>query len=338
MILDVHAHVTGPAGLYVYLRDLQSALGPIRPRPPEFSDDEVEASLTPHLDEVGAVGTDVQLVSPRPWAIPTADRREAVVQTITVAVNNMLARAVKLHPDRFVGVAGLPQVVGISPANCVDELERCVRELGFVGCKINPDPGEGGLQTPSMGDEHWYPLYAKMVELDVPALIHGGPFRFGREPELGYFCTEEAIAAWGLLRSRVFKEFPNLKIIVGHGGGYVPYQVGRGRAFRLNEMRRGDQVETFDAHLRRLWFDTVLYNVESLELLFKVVGVDRCVFGSDKPANGSVVDPESGRALNDIRPMIESIDWLSPTDRRAVYAGNARALFARLPAAAAVNR
>jgi 4-oxalmesaconate hydratase len=192
-----------------------------------------------------------------------------VVQTITVAVNNLLARAVKLHPDRFVGLAGLPQVVGMSPANCVDELERCVKELGFVGCKINPDPGEGGLQTPSMGDEHWYPLYAKMVELDVPALIHGGPFRFGREPELGYFCTEEAIAAWGLLRSRVFEDFPNLKIIVGHGGGYVPYQVGRGRAFRLNEMRRGDQVETFDGD--------------------------------------------------------------------AVYVGNARALFARLPSAAAVE-
>jgi 4-oxalmesaconate hydratase len=256
-----------------------------------------------------------------------------VVQTITTTVNDLLARAVRLHPDRFAGMAGLPQVAGMSPANCVDELERCVKQLGFVGCKINPDPGEGGVQTPSMGDAHWYPLYAKMVELDVPALIHGGPFRFSREPELGYFCTEEAIAAWGLLRSRVFQDFPTLKIIVGHGGGYVPYQVGRGRAFRLNEIARDAQLERFDVTLRRLWFDTVLYNSESLELLFKVVGVDRCVFGSDKPANGSVVDPETGRALNDIRLLVEAITWLTDADRAAIYAGNARQMFAGLPAA-----
>jgi predicted TIM-barrel fold metal-dependent hydrolase len=333
MILDVHAHVTGPAGLYAYFRELQSALGPMRPKRPEFSDDEIEASLTSHLAEVGGIGTDLQLVSPRPWAIPTADRRQPVVHAISGAVNDMLARVVNLHPDRFIGMAGLPQVAGVSPANCVEELERCVRELGFVGCKINPDPGEGGLETPSMGDEHWYPLYAKMVELDVPALIHGGPFRFSREPELGYFCEEEAVAAWALIRSRVFEDFPGLKIIVGHGGGYIPYQVGRGRAFRLNEIARDADRERFDVSMRRLWFDTVLYNVESLELLFKVVGVDRCLFGSDKPANGSVVDPDTGRQLNDIRPLVESIGWLSESDRAAIYERNTRQLFSRLPAA-----
>ncbi|HEV7665940.1 MAG TPA: amidohydrolase family protein [Chloroflexota bacterium] len=330
VIVDVHAHVTGPAELYAYFRELQASPGPMRPRAPTFSDEQVEASLADHLQEVASVGTDVQLVSPRPWAIPTADRREAVVQAITQRVNDIVAQAVRLHPDRLVGMAGLPQVAGMSPANCADELERCVTQLGFVGCKINPDPGEGGLQTPSMGDEHWYPLYEKMVALDVPALIHGGPYRFGREPELGYFCTEEAVAAWGLLRSRVFQDFPTLKIIVGHGGGYVPYQVGRGRAFRLNEMARAADVESFDTTLRRLWFDTVLYNIESLDLLVRVVGVDRCVFGSDKPANGSVMDPLTGRVLNDIKLLVESIDWLSDDDRAAVYVGNARALFSRL--------
>jgi 4-oxalmesaconate hydratase len=235
-----------------------------------------------------------------------------------------------LHPDRFQALCGLPQVAGMSPANCVEELERCVTELGFIGCKINPDPGEGGVETPSMGDEHWYPLYAKMVELDVPALVHGGPFRFSREPELGYFITEEAVAAWGLLRSRVFRDFPGLKIIIGHGGGYIPYQVGRGRAFRLNQQARDAELEDFDTSLRRLYFDTVLYNVESLELLFKVVGTERCLFGSDKPANGSVKDPLTGRALNDLKPLMDAVEWLTPEQRQAVCEGNARRLFSRL--------
>jgi 4-oxalmesaconate hydratase len=82
--------------------------------------------------------------------------------------------------------------------------------------------------------------------------------------------------------------------------------------------------------LRRLWFDTVLYNVESLDLLFKVVGVERCLFGSDKPANGSVLDPETSRALNDIKPLVEALDWLTPSNQAAVYEGNARQLFSRL--------
>jgi 4-oxalmesaconate hydratase len=96
-------------------------------------------------------------------------------------------------------------------------------------------------------------------------------------------------------------------------------------------------LERFDVSLRRLWFDTVLYNAESLELLFKVVGTDRCLFGSDKPANGSVVDPETGRALNDIRPLIEAIPWLTPRARADVCETNARQLFTRLPSAEVGN-
>jgi 4-oxalmesaconate hydratase len=83
--------------------------------------------------------------------------------------------------------------------------------------------------------------------------------------------------------------------------------------------------------LRRLYFDTVLYNQESIELLFKVVGTDRCLFGSDKPANGSVIDPATGRALNDIKPLIEAVPWLSEADKAAIYERNARKVFSRIP-------
>ena len=78
------------------------------------------------------------------------------------------------------------------------------------------------------------------------AMVHGGPFRFSREPELGYFCTEETVAAFAVLRSRVLKDFPTLKLIIGHGGGYLPYQVGRARAFRLNEQARNADLDSFD--------------------------------------------------------------------------------------------
>ena len=104
------------------------------------------------------------------------------------------------------------------------------------------------------------------------------------------------------------------------------------RAFRLNERGRGDasEWEPFETTLRRLYFDTVLFDQEALELMFKVCGVDRCLFGSDKPANGSAIDPRTGRSLNDVKPLIDAIPWLTEADRRAIYEGNARAVYTRL--------
>jgi 4-oxalmesaconate hydratase len=136
-----------------------------------------------------------------------------------------------------------------------------------------------------------------------------------------------------LLRSpEVWREFPNLKIIVGHGGGYIPYQYGRARCFRLNERGRADESlwEPFEESLRRLYFDTVLFDKESLELLFRICGVERCLFGTDKPANGSVIDPRTGRSLNDVKQLIDAIEWLTDDDRYAIYEGNARRLYSRL--------
>ncbi|MSQ24124.1 MAG: amidohydrolase [Chloroflexi bacterium] len=332
MIIDTHAHISGPMEMYEYFRGLAgtsgggAAVGKFA-----FSDERLEESLKDHMVEVSGAGTDLQLVCPRPWAVPTGDRRAPLILEVTRQVNDMVARSVKLHPDRFVGLGALPQRAGVSPKLCAEELERCVKELGFIGFKINPDPGEGAAESPHMGDEYWYPLYEKMVEFDVPGLIHGGPYRFSREPELGYFVTEESVAGWALLRTpQVFKDFPNLKIIIGHGGGYIPYQVGRAKGFRIAEMARDPSRESLEESLHHLYYDTVLYNQESIELLIKVVGVDRCLFGSDKPANGSVIDPKTGHALNDIKQYIDAIEWLSEADRYAIYEGNARQVYSRL--------
>jgi len=331
MIIDVHAHATAPDEIYAFNYRIMGA--PARFRgggSPVVSDERIAAVMEDHIRQVKAVGTDLQLISPRPWAFPTSIADEVAVRLMAQAANDVIARTVALFPSMFSGIAGLPQCAGVNPANCVEELERCVNDLGFAGCKINPDVGEGDGTTPPMGDEWWYPLYAKMVELDVPGLIHTGGRRNTREPEAGHFPNEETVAAHSLLGSRVFKEFPTLKLIVGHGGGYMPYQIGRQRAPRFNAMRRNPELESFDRSLRRLYYDTVLYNVESLELLFKIATVDQCLFGSDKPATGSAVDPETGKSLDDIKPTIESIAWLSDADRAKVFEGNAARLYTRL--------
>ncbi len=136
-----------------------------------------------------------------------------------------------------------------------------------------------------------------------------------------HFINEETIAVFGLVNSNVFRDFPNLKILVSHGGGAIPYQLGR---FQSGGNRRG---MNFLEAARKLYYDTVLYTADALHLLIKTMGPDRCLFGAECPGVGSTIDPATGRTLDDVKPMIESIEWLTAAQKRAIYEDNARKLF-----------
>jgi predicted TIM-barrel fold metal-dependent hydrolase len=238
--------------------------------------------------------------------------------------NNIIAKQTKLYPNVFRGMCGLPQSPGVSPANCLKELERCVKELGFAGCLINPDPGEAsGIETPALGDRYWYPLYEKLVELDVPGHVHSAGCRSDRLPYSLHFINEESIAVVSLLNSNVFKDFPTLKILVSHGGGAIPYHWAR---FEASSLRQPGATR-FSERMRNLYYDTVIYSSDSLALLIKTVGADRCVFGTERPGVGTVKDPRTGKWMDETRFLIEAFDWLSDADKRLIFEGNAKKLF-----------
>jgi 4-oxalmesaconate hydratase len=240
-------------------------------------------------------------------------------------MNDLVYRTVQMFPDRFRAVAGLPQYRDSSPANCIAELEFRVHEQGFIGCLLNPDPTEGdAAPPPGLGDEFWYPLYEKLCELDIPALIHSAGSCSPRESYTLKFINEESIAITSLMSSKVFERFPNLKLIVPHGGGAIPYHMGRFRAWTL---RNGG--EYFDDKLKRLHFDTCTYDKDALELLFKVVGADRVLFGTEKPGTGSARNPATGLDFDDLKPVIEGIAFLSEQDRRNVFECNCRRVYSR---------
>jgi predicted TIM-barrel fold metal-dependent hydrolase len=189
---------------------------------------------------------------------------------------------------------------------------------------LNPDPYENsGTEAPTLGDRYWYPIYEKLCELDVPAHIHGTGSRSERSPYSVHFINEESIAVFGLVNSNVFNDFPNLKIVVSHGGGAIPYQLGR---FEAPSLRRGTGARFSDG-MRKLYYDTVLYTEDALRLLIKTVGVDRCLFGTECPGVGSSVDPATGRSMDNVKPMIENIEWLSAADRKKIFEDNAKAVF-----------
>ena len=330
MIIDAHAHVVAPPALYAYRSLLIATDGHGAP-PPTISDAALAESAASNVAIMDAVHTDVQLISPRPFQQGHSMRPPAIVDAWIRENNDLIARTVELHPDRFAGVCGLPFIAEESVERVLPELERTVTSLGFVGVQLNPDPTEGRGFVPGMGDRYWYPLYEKLCELDVPAMVHSAACHNGRETYSEHFITEESIAILSLLRSTVLDDFPDLRLIISHGGGSVPYQVGRWRAGRLNPIIGGHPDATpFDELLRRLWFDTVLYNQESLELLFRIVGTDRCLFGTEKPGSGSAVDPATGLAFDDLKPVIEGIDFLSAGDRAGIFCDNAQRAFPRL--------
>jgi 4-oxalmesaconate hydratase len=332
VIIDAHAHLFAPASLYAYRSNLVAARGQYGYFKGEIPTAEFEKFADQNVAIMDGVGTDLQLLSPRPYLLMHGDHRWDDLLAWTRTNNDLIARTISRHPTRFRGVAGLPQSLGRPVDAVFDELKRCVEELGFVGVLVNPDPSEGTGRSPVLSDPYWFPLYERLCELDLPAHIHSCG-SCGRETYDEHFITEESLAITTLARSDVFQRYPDLKLMISHGGGSIPYQVGRWRSNRQMAIEAGrlpKDYEDFDTTLRRFWFDTCLHNKKSIELLFDVVGTDRCCFGTERPGSGAGIDARTGRPFDDLKPVIESIETLREADRAAIFAGNARKLFSRL--------
>jgi OH-DDVA meta-cleavage compound hydrolase len=331
MIIDCHAHVSAPAELWAYKASIISHRGAHGRGKVNVTDEQIRHAVEehkesfphPHLHYIDKVGTNMQLISPRPFQLMHSEEAK-LVQWFQEEVNNIIYRETKLYPDRFIGVAGIPTAAGEPLDMAIAELERCVNELGFKGTLLNPDPYENtGIHPPAMGDRYWYPLYEKLCELDVPAHIHGTGSRSPREPYSLRFINEETTAIFGLINSDVFKDFPELKIVISHGGGAMPYQLGR---FQAGSMRRPEGDRFIDG-MHKLYFDTVLYTKEAIELLLKVVGPERALFGAECPGVGSKINPDTGREMDDIAPYFHEIDFIDDDDREMIFYGNAKKVF-----------
>lgn len=230
MIIDCHGHVSAPAELFAYKASILSHRGAHGRGAVSVTDDEIRAAankveMAPvgHLDMLKRNGTDMQLISPRPFQMMHNAKPARVVHWFTEETNNIIYRQTQIFKGLFFGICGLPQVSGAPIEGVLPELTRCVVELGFKGCLLNPDPFENsGTEAPALGDRYWYPLYEKLCELDVPAHIHATGSHSERTPYTVHFINEETIAVYGLINSDVFKDFPSLKVVCSHGGGAVP--------------------------------------------------------------------------------------------------------------------
>jgi len=333
MIIDCHGHYTTTPSEHQAFRDAQLALLDDRGRPEpaaaRISDQQIRDSIEPNqLRLLRKRGGDLMLFSPRASSMEHHVPDPATARAWARACNDLVQRVVGLFPEHFAGVCQLPQTPQGPLDDSVAELERCVAELGFVACNLNPDPSGGWWTAKPLTDPFWYPLYQKMVELDVPAMIHVSTSCNPSFETLGaHYLNADTAVFMQLVRGDLFSEFPTLRLVIPHGGGAVPYHWGRFHGL-AERMRRPPLAEHV---MGNVFFDTCVYHQPGIDLLYRVIGPDNLLFASEMLGAVRGTNPETGSGWDDTKPLLDRLG-MPEADRRKVFELNARRVYPRLDA------
>jgi aminocarboxymuconate-semialdehyde decarboxylase len=279
VVIDVHAHVLVPEvvkATYDQSQYSRAVAGPGGVPEPLYK----RMTETPlRLKEMDATGVDIQVISPSIMQQCTYGMEPEQAIRLDRLGNDQVAEEVARHPDRLVGLGSLPlHEVALAAA----ELERCVRDLKLRGVIVSSHVN--GIE---LGDERLRPFWAKAEELGAVIFIHPAGNTEQRMLRNRLMITvgqplEEAYALSSLVYEGVMDRFPRLKIMVAHGGGYLPFYAGR----HDNEYRYGRAPQLkgdFSSYLLRFFYDTVLFNPDMLEFLVTKVPTSHVMLASDYP-------------------------------------------------------
>ena len=332
MIIDCHGHyTTAPADLDQWRQRQLAAAAEGSQFPAEadlkISDDQLRESLEASQVKLQRErGSDLTFFSPRASTMGHHLGNERASLQWSEVSNNLIKRLCDLCPQNFVGVGMLPQFPGAAPEHCIPELERCIDQLGFVGVNLNPDPTGGYWTDPPLFDKSWYPLYERIVALDVPVMVH---VTQSRNPNFhftgAHYMAADTTAFMQFITSDLFKDFPTLKMVIPHGGGAVPYHWGRYRGL-CQDLGKGDLDELL---LQNVYFDTCVYHTPGMEMLLKVIPLENVLFASEMVGAVRGIDPRTGHYYDDTKRYIDAIDWLTEADRQQLFEGNVRRVYNR---------
>jgi aminocarboxymuconate-semialdehyde decarboxylase len=268
------------------------------------------------LEDMARMGVDLQVLSVAPpqyyyWADPGLGRRLARMQ------NEHLADLVAAHPRRF---AGLATVALQDVDDAVAELDHAVNQLGLRGVEICTNVN--GLD---LDDARFRAFFAAAADLDVLVMLHPHGFTQGQRL-MEYYLTnvignplESTIAVTRMIHGGVLEEVPSLKLLVVHGGGYLPFYASRmDHAWRLRpEGRRNIPDRPPSAYLRRTFVDCLVYDEAHLGFLVRQLGADHVVVGTDYPYDMGSYDPVG---------LVARTPGLSVEERRMILGATAEAL------------
>ncbi len=328
MIIDCHGHYTTAPPQLQRFRDRQLG-GDVDASLEPISDAELRESVERNqLRVLRERGGDMMLFSPKASGMEHHLPDQDMARRWAEVSNDLIARVVDLDPDHFAGVAQLPQTPSGDLGSSVSELRRCVEQLGFVGCNLNPDPSGGAWSGEPLTHERWFPLYEAMCELDVPAMIHVSSSCNPNFHTLGaHYLNADTAVFMQLLQSDLFERFPELRFVIPHGGGAVPYHWGRyqGLSTRLGLQPIEERL------LDNVYFDTCVYHQPGIELLLKVVGIDNLLFASEMLGAVRGENPATGSGWDDTKRYVDAVG-LEESAAQRLFEGNVRRVYPRLDA------
>ena len=332
-IIDIHGHYTTAPGALQEFRDAQLArlADPSLPEPAlaPISDELIRETIEGNQLRIARErGTDLTIFSPRASSMGHHVTDPATAVAWARACNDLIARVTTLFPANFAGACQLPQVPGGPLDDCVAELERCVTELGFVGANLNPDPSGGYWTSPPLTDQYWHPLYDKLTELDVPAMIHVSTSANPAVHTLGaHYLNADTTVFMQLVSGDLFARYPGLRLVIPHGGGAVPYHWGRYQGLAARENR-----PPIPGHLLgNVYFDTCVYHQPGIDLLTSVIPAANILFASEMLGAVRGDNPATGASWDDTKRYIDKAG-LPDAGLRTIYEHNARRVYPRLNA------
>jgi aminocarboxymuconate-semialdehyde decarboxylase len=297
--VDIHAHVITPACL-------ELAKGLMEPQYDPFSywaGKETNEYQAGHMTEIlpkatdvdvrladmDAMGIDVQAISVAPpqyyyWADVELGRKLSRMQ------NENLASMVQAHPDRFVGLATVPMQ---DVSSAIKELEYCVRELDFRGVEINTN-----IFGLDLDDPRYRPFFAKAEELDVVVMLHPNGFTDGERLQKYYMTNvignplDTTVAINRIIHGGVLEEHPALKLVLVHGGGFLPFYSSRiDHSYEQRPEGRHHITRPPSTYLKQVFVDCLVFDSVHLEFLIQQMGIDHVVIGTDYPFDMGHYDP-----------------------------------------------
>jgi len=272
-------------------------------------------SLDERIADMDRMGIDIQAVSISPyqyyyWSEPGVGR------DVSKLINDNLASAIGEKPDRFVGLGTVPLQ---NTEMAITELDRCVNELGFKGIEINSQISGEELSTPRLA-----PFWAKVEELDILVFIHTAGFTHADRLKDHYFINlighpiEATLAISRLIFDGVMENHPGLKIVVAHGGGFLPAYSGRmDHAYRARKDVREGLPDLPSEYLKRFHFDTMVFEPDQLEYLINKFGPNHILLGTDYPYDMGEDDPLG---------LVNKVKGLNEHDYSSICGGNAARL------------
>lgn len=271
--------------------------------------------LNERLADMDRMGVDIQAISVSPYQYYYwAD--DEVGRETSREINNEMAETIADAPDRLVGLGTLPMQ---NTEMAIAEMDHCINELGFRGFEISTHVGGKELDMQRL-EKFW----AKAEELDTLIFIHPDGFTHGQRMQDHYFLNiighpvESTLAISHLIFGGVLERHPGLKIVVAHGGGYVPAYAGRmEHAYNARADVRGDLPHPPSHYIKKLYFDTMVFDPDQLGKLIDTYGSDKIVLGTDYPYDMGEEDPVG---------LVNKVKGLNDHDRTCICGHNAAQL------------